>query len=147
MILRLLGPQGIAGVAISLVLALLLTVQKAETRRWQRESGRYEQLYRAGEAALAGTVANYRAAAERARAADQAAADAVRRHQATINERTKDDLQTRLADARRRSARARAAARRVCKSSLVLSLIVVCCLRTASAAAWSAARARSAAAR
>ena len=72
MIFRLLNIQGIAGLVISVALGLLLIIQKGETRHWKKQSGQFEQLYHAGEAALAGTVANYRAAAEAARAADEA---------------------------------------------------------------------------
>ena len=103
MILRLLGWQGIAGLVIASALALLLLVQKGETRHWRRQSNQYEQLHRAGEAALAGTVANYRAAADRARAADRAAAARVAAQHATINQRTADDYQARLAAARARA--------------------------------------------
>ena len=56
MILRLLGPQGLAGLAVSLCLTLLLVWQKGETRHWRKQSGQYEQLYRHGEAALAATA-------------------------------------------------------------------------------------------
>ena len=63
----------------------------------------FEQLNRAGEAALAGTVANYRTAADRARAADRAAAARVAAQHATINQRTADDYQARLAAARARA--------------------------------------------
>lgn len=103
MILRLIGWQGIAGLAIAAALAILLLVQKGETRHWRKQSGHYEQLTRAGEAALAGTVANYRAAADRARAADRAAAARVAAEQSSINQRTADDYQTRLAAARARA--------------------------------------------
>lgn len=103
MILRLLGWQGIAGLALAAAFALLLVVQKGETRHWRRQSGHYEQLYRGQEAALAGTVANYRAAAERARAADSANATRVAADQRAITERTADAYQTRLAAARARA--------------------------------------------
>ncbi len=103
MILRLLGWQGIAGLALAAALALLLAIQAGETRHWRRQSGHYEELYRSGEAALAGTVANFRAAAERARAADQAAASRTVAAQSAINERTADAFQTRLAAARARA--------------------------------------------
>ena len=99
-LLRLLNPQGFAGLATSLCLALLLVLQKGETRHWKKESGRYEQMYRDGEAALAGTVANYRAAAEGAHAADRANAERVKSEQAAINERISDDFEKRLAAAR-----------------------------------------------
>ena len=103
MILRLLNPQGIAGIAASLCLALLLVLQKGETRHWRKQSGQFEQLYRQGEATLAGTVANYRAAAEQARAEDRANAERVRAEQATINERTSNAYEVRLAAARARA--------------------------------------------
>jgi len=103
MILRLLGPQGIAGLAASLCLALLLVLQKGETRHWKKQSGQFEQLHRGEQAAFATTVANYRAAAEAARAADRAAAERVAAEQRAINERTQHDYETRLADARARA--------------------------------------------
>ena len=46
MILRLLNAQGIAGLAASLCLALLLVLQKGETRHWKKQSSQFEQLYR-----------------------------------------------------------------------------------------------------
>jgi hypothetical protein len=42
--LRLLGPFGIAGAAISLILGILLGVQKMETRHWHKQSDQYEAL-------------------------------------------------------------------------------------------------------
>jgi hypothetical protein len=107
MILRLLNVQGIAGLAASLCLALLLVLQKGETRHWRKQSAEFEQLYRGEQAAFAGTVANYRAAAETARAADRAAAERVRSEQRAINERTTHDFQARLADVRTRAERLR----------------------------------------
>jgi hypothetical protein len=101
--LRLLNVQGIAGLAATLCLAVLLVIQKGETRHWKKQSGQYEQLYRGEQAAFAGTVANYRAAADAARAADQANAARVAAQQDTINERSKDALDSRLADARARA--------------------------------------------
>jgi hypothetical protein len=100
MLLRLLNAQGIAGLAASLCLAILLVIQKGETRHWKKQSASFDQLYRAEQAALAGTVANYRAAAEQARAADQANLAQVTAQQRAINERTSNDFETRLAAAR-----------------------------------------------
>ena len=100
MILRLLGPQGRAGVAVAICLSLLLLIQKGETRRWRERSAEHERLYRAEQSAHAGTVANYRAAANAARAADQANAARAAAEQRAINERTADDFETRLAAAR-----------------------------------------------
>jgi hypothetical protein len=105
--LRLLNVQGIAGIAVSLALALLLVVQKVETRHWRKASGQFEQLYRDGEAALSGTVANYRAAADQARAADKANADRVRTQQANINQEKPDEFEARLASARAAAERLR----------------------------------------
>lgn len=103
MILRLLNVQGIAGIAAALALLSLLLVQKVETRHWRRQSSQFEQLYRGEQSASAQTVANYRAAAATARAADVAAAQRVRVEQSAINERIANDYQTRLAAARARA--------------------------------------------
>jgi nitrogen fixation-related uncharacterized protein len=99
-LLRLLNPQGIAGIAVSLALAILLVIQKVETAHWKKQSGQFEQLYQQQQSALATTVSNYRAAARQAEAADQANARRVEADQRAINERTEDDYQTRLAAAR-----------------------------------------------
>jgi len=99
-LLRLLNAQGIAGLAASLCLGLLLIVQKGETRHWKKQSASFEQLYRGEEAAFAQTVSNYRAAADQARAADQANATRVAAEQRAINERTSNDYEARLAAAR-----------------------------------------------
>ena len=107
MIFRLLNPQGLAGLAAALCLAALLLLQKGETRHWRKQSVQYEQLYRAEQSAFAGTVANYRVAAEAARAADKAAAERVRAEQAEINERTEYAFEARMADARARAERMR----------------------------------------
>ena len=107
MILRLLNPQGIAGIAASLCLALLLIIQKGETRHWKKQSGQYEQLYRSEQSAFAQTVANYRAAADQARAADRANAERVAVEQRAINERTQNDFEARLAAARAAAERLR----------------------------------------
>src|SRR5205085_5932203 len=71
--------------------------------RWRKQSGQYEQLYRQGEAALEGTIANYRASAEQARLTDRHNAERVRAEQATINERTRNDYESRLVAARARA--------------------------------------------
>jgi hypothetical protein len=99
-LLRVLGVQGIAGIAISLALGILLLIQRGETRHWQRQSGQFEQLYHDQQAALETTVSNYRAAADEARAADQANAERVAADQRTISERTEHDYEARLVAAR-----------------------------------------------
>ena len=98
--LRLLNVQGVAGLAASLCLALLLVLQKGETRHWKKESGQYEQLYAGEHAAFAGTVANVRAAAETARASDAANVQRVFAEQQSINQRSSNDYEARLAAAR-----------------------------------------------
>jgi hypothetical protein len=99
-LLRLLNVQGIAGIAVAIALGILLLIQKGETRHWQKQSGQFEQLYREQQSALATTVSNYRAAAEQAEAADRANAQRIAAEQQTINERTSDDYEARLAAAR-----------------------------------------------
>jgi hypothetical protein len=56
-LLRFLNLQGIAGIAVSLALGILLVIQKGETRHWKTESGRFEQLHRQEQSALSGTIA------------------------------------------------------------------------------------------
>jgi len=109
MFLRLLNPQGIAGIAASIALAILLVIQRGQTSHWKSESSRYEQLYSVDRAAFATTVANYRAAAAAARAADQANAERVSAEQRVINERTVNDFEARLATARAAAERLRLA--------------------------------------
>jgi hypothetical protein len=107
MFLRLLNVQGIAGIAVSLALAILLVIQKGETHHWRKQSGQFEQLYQGEQAALAGTVANYRAAAEAARTADRANAQRVAAEQTKISQEKSDEFEARLAAARAAAERLR----------------------------------------
>ena len=100
MIFRFLNVQGIAGLVCGIALLGLLLVQKSETRHWKKQAARLEQLYRGEQAAFAGTVANYRAAAEAARAADRKAVEKAEAEQRAINERIAYDYEKRLAAAR-----------------------------------------------
>ena len=109
-LLRLLNVQGIAGLAVSVALGVLLLIQKGESRHWQKQSGQFERLYAQEQAALAGTIASTRAAAEQARIADQANAQRVAAEQQSINERTSDAYEARLAAARTLAKRLRDAA-------------------------------------
>jgi len=106
-LLRLLNAQGIAGLCAALALAILLVIQKGETRHWKRQSGQFEQSFRAGQAAFATTVADYRAAAARAERDDLANKARVEAGQRAINERTVHDFEAHLADARARAGRLR----------------------------------------
>jgi hypothetical protein len=99
-LLRLFNVQGLAGLAVSIALGILLVVQKGDTRHWQKQTGRFEKLYTQEQAALAGTVANYRAAADQARASDEANAARVVADQRAISERISNDYEARLASAR-----------------------------------------------
>ena len=100
MIPRLLNWQGIAGIAVALTLMVMLTVQKLDAVHWKKQAEKYEQLYDQEQAAFALTTANYRAAAESARAADKANADRVAAEQRAITERISNDFEARLAAAR-----------------------------------------------
>jgi len=100
MILRLLNWQGLAGIALSMTLGVMLLIQKGETHHWKKASAGFEQLYHQDQAAFATTVANYRSAADQARAADQANVSRVAAEQRGINERTADEYETRLTAAR-----------------------------------------------
>src|SRR5438270_13435795 len=107
MILRLLNWQGIAVIALSLALGVMLVIQKGETHHWKKASAGFEQLYHQDQAAFATTVANYRSAADQARAADQANLRRIAAEQQTINERTANDFEARLAAARTAAQRLR----------------------------------------
>ena len=100
MIPRILNWQGMAGIAVAFTLLVMLTVQKLETVHWKKQSESFEHLYQQEQAAFAITVAHARAAAEQARALDQANATRVATEQAAINERTEHDFEARLAAAR-----------------------------------------------
>jgi hypothetical protein len=99
-ILKLLNWQGAAGIAVGLTLLVMLTVQKLDAIHWKKQSDKFEQLYQQEQAAFATTVANARAAADQARAADKANAERVAAESRTINERTANEFQSRLAAAR-----------------------------------------------
>lgn len=107
---RFLNGQGIAGLAVSLILAVLLVLQKGETRHFRKEGARFESLYRDGEVRLAAQAADFAAAAERARADDRANAVRVIATQQSINRSSLDDYQARLADLRARADSVRQAA-------------------------------------
>ena len=107
---RLLNAQGIAGLAVAAVLAVLLVVAKIDTHRFKNQSAQFQQLYRAETKAHAETVASHKLATERARAADRANAERVEAAQASISERIAYDFETRLAGARARAQRLRESA-------------------------------------
>lgn len=99
-VLRLLNPQGLAGLAAALCLALLLVAQKLETRHWRKQSHHFEAEHRKSEATRVRMIAAYAAAAEQARAADRAKARRVGVAQDAINHRSENDFEARIARAR-----------------------------------------------
>ena len=105
MIPRILNLQGMLGIVASLLLLGLSIVKAGEARHWHKQSGRFEQLYQGEQSARAQTIANYRAAAATARAADVVNAGRVAAAQRNISERTANDFEIRLADARARAQR------------------------------------------
>ena len=100
MMLRFLNWQGIAGIAVAFTLMVMLTVQKLEAVHWKKQSEKFEQLYQQEQAAFALTTANYRTAAAQAQLADKANAERVAADQRSINERTQNEYEARLAAAR-----------------------------------------------
>jgi len=93
----------VIGIAAALMLALLVS----DRNRWKAKTAHYSDLLAGERAAHAATVANYRAAAERARREDAANAARVKASQAAINERTASEFETRIAAARARAGRLR----------------------------------------
>lgn len=80
-----------------IALGIMLMFAKADARHWKKQSGQFEQALASEKAAFAQTVANYRAAVAEAKAADEANAARALKEQQAINERSRNDLQTRLA--------------------------------------------------
>jgi hypothetical protein len=85
--------------------ALLWLIQSRD--HWRDEARANESLLRDERAAHAATVANYRAAAERARREDAQNLARVKGDQAAINERTLNDFESRIAAARASARRLR----------------------------------------
>ena len=93
----------VLGIACALALALLVH----DRNRWKAKTAHYAELLASERGAHAATIANVRAAADRARAADLANAERVAARQGAINERSVHDFETRLADARAAARRLR----------------------------------------
>lgn len=83
-----------AGIILALIVALLIA--RSDARHWQKRQ-------EATQAAFDKTVADYRAAAEKARAADLANAARVKAEQQQITQEVSHDYEARLADARARA--------------------------------------------
>lgn len=91
----------------ALVAGLMLALLVQDRNRWKSKAQDYVQLLSAERAAHAATVANYRAAAERARREDAENLARVKASQAAINERTANDYESRIAAARAAASRLR----------------------------------------
>lgn len=105
MIWRLLRPQGAIGLALCALLSVLLCIEQRRTGRWREEAQRTAVSLKAEQATAAQTLANYRAAAAAARAADAANIQRVTTEQSAINQRSSDDFEARISDARARAGR------------------------------------------
>jgi hypothetical protein len=92
----------VLSVTAVLTLGLMLISAKAESRHWHDEAERFALLYRAEQEAHRRTIADYRRAAELARAKDQANAARVERDQSIISKEVSNDYQARLAGLRAR---------------------------------------------
>ena len=86
---------------------LLLTLLIQDRNHWKTKAARHAELLAGERAAHQATVANVRAAVERARIADAANAARVRAEQTAINERIRNDYESRLAAARAAAVRLR----------------------------------------
>lgn len=91
--------------AIACALAVALLVY--DRNRWKAAAAERRDRLVAEQTAHAGTIANYRAAAEAARQADLANVERVKAAQAAINERSANAFEKRLADARSAAGRLR----------------------------------------
>lgn len=105
MIWRLLKPQGAIGLVVSAVLLALLGMQTIRVRRWRAQAERAAVTLKVERAATAETVANVRAAAAAAKANDTANLLRVTAEQTAINQRSSDDFEARINDARARAGR------------------------------------------
>jgi len=94
--------------AIGFACVALLALLVHDRNRWKAKTEHYAGLLAGERAAHAATVANVRAAAERARAADAANAARVKSEQEAINERTGHEFESRIAAARTAAGRLRA---------------------------------------
>lgn len=93
----------VIGIGCLALLALLIH----DRNRWKAKTAHYAETLAVERGAHAGTIANYRAAVEQARQADLANAERVSARQAAITERTANDFEKRLADARAAARRLR----------------------------------------
>ena len=98
-----LTPRLVIGIGCVLLLALLIH----DRNRWKARTAHYAQLFAGEQAAHSATIANVRAATERARRQDAENADRVKAEQAAINERSTHEFESRIAAARAAAERLR----------------------------------------
>src|SRR5690242_2399166 len=96
-LLKLISPEGWAGIVVSLALGMLLAVQIVKTHHAQHEADTYHVEAVTARSALAQTVVNYRAAAELARADDARNLARVQQEQATITQQRDATYEARIA--------------------------------------------------
>lgn len=97
--------QGIVGIAVSVVLATLLVIEKVGHADTRRDLVEFTRLYGGEKSAHQRTQLNYREAAEKARAADAANAARVKAEQSAITQKREAEYEARIADARARAER------------------------------------------
>jgi membrane protein involved in colicin uptake len=102
-----LGWQGAVGLVVAAILGTLLFLQHGETRHWQGQATKFEQLYKGEQSAHRQTVINYQNAAEQARKKDVANKARAEAEQKAERERTLREYEARIADARARAERLR----------------------------------------
>ena len=93
---------------IGLSCAVLLGLLIHDRNHWKAKTAHYAEQLAGERAAHAATADNYRVAAEQARRLDQANAARVKTEQAAINERARNDFESRIAAARAADERMRA---------------------------------------
>ena len=97
-----------AKLGLAVIIAFALAMILHDRNRWKGRAAERQVQTLETKAAFDTTVADYRAAAERALRQDEANAARVRAEQLEINERTRNDYQTRIAAARASAQRLRA---------------------------------------
>jgi hypothetical protein len=102
-LLKLISPEGWAGIVVSLALGTLLAVQTVKTHYWHAQSDRFEWQYQHEFEAAATNRAAWRQAAVAAERADAANKARVEAEQTTINQQRGSSYEERIAAARARA--------------------------------------------
>ena len=94
-----LNAQGVVGLIVALILTYCSFHEWGEARHWKKQSDRYEALYNQEHKAFGQTVLNYRAAAAKAKADDEAKNARTVAQQSAVNDERDQSYETRLAAA------------------------------------------------